>query len=173
MIEILLKLLLLIFLSMNAFSNQLDDPNTWRPITDQVMGGISKLVISHNDGVFTMTGEVSTENNGGFVRLSNRIDITNNDFKGIKFQAKGNNESYEVHVTLKGLKMPPWSYFSKSFDVINEWQEYRIDFKDLKASSGFSAASMQASNIRDISIAGYGRNFNVDLKIKDISLYFD
>ena len=150
-----------------------DSPNTWRPITDQVMGGISKLVTSHNDGVFTMTGEVSTENNGGFVRLSNRIDITNNDFKGIKFQAKGNNESYEVHVTLKGLKMPPWSYFSKSFDVINEWQEYRIDFKDLKASSGFSAASMKASNIRDISIAGYGRNFNVDLKIKDISLYID
>ena len=69
--------------------------------------------------------------------------------------------------------MPPWSYFSKSFDVINEWQEYTIDFKDLKASSGFSAASMKASNIRDISIAGYGRNFNVDLKIKDISLYID
>ena len=79
---------------MNAFSNQLDDPNTWRPITDQVMGGISKLVISHNDGVFSMKGEVSTENNGGFVRLSNRIDITNNDFKGIKFQAKGNNEFF-------------------------------------------------------------------------------
>ena len=52
MIEILLKLLLLIFLSMNAFSNQLDDPNTWRPITDQVMGGIS-------------TGKVKVENING------------------------------------------------------------------------------------------------------------
>tara|TARA_B100000575_G_C22827114_1_gene485906 strand:- start:90 stop:470 length:381 start_codon:yes stop_codon:yes gene_type:complete len=125
------------------------------------------------DGVFTMKGKVSTENNGGFVRLSNRIDIKNNNFKGIKFKAKGNNESYEVHVTLKGLKIPPWSYFSKSFDVTNEWREYKIKFKDLKASAGFSAGSMQARNIRDISIAGYGRDFVVDLKLKDISLYID
>ena len=170
MIEILLKLLLLIFLSMNAFSNQLDDPNKWRPITDQVMGGLSKLVTSHNDGVFTMTGEVSTENNGGFVRLSNRIDISSNNFHGIKFKAKGNNETYEIHVTLKGIKMPPWSYFSKGFDVNDEWQEYEIFFKDLKRSSGISTASMKAKNIRDISIAGYGKDFNVDLAIKDISL---
>ncbi len=167
------KLLFLISVSMNISSSQLDDPNTWRPITDQVMGGISNLSITHMDGVFTMKGKVSTENNGGFVRLSNRIDIKNNNFKGIKFKAKGNNESYEVHVTLKGLKIPPWSYFSKSFDVTNEWREYKIKFKDLKASAGFSAGSMQARNIRDISIAGYGRDFVVDLKLKDISLYID
>jgi len=167
------KLLLLILFSVNTFSNQFDDPSTWRPVTDQVMGGVSNLEISHKDGVFTMTGEVSTENNGGFVRLSNRIDINNNDFKGIKFKARGNNESYEVHVTLKGLKMPPWSYFSKSFDVTGEWREYKINFNDLKASAGFSAASMKARNIRDISIAGYGRDFTVDLKIKDISLFVD
>ena len=81
---------------MNAFSNQLDDPNTWRPITDQVMGGISKLVISHNDGVFSMKGEVSTENNGGFVRLSNRIDITNNDFKGLLILPFGEGKIFTI-----------------------------------------------------------------------------
>jgi hypothetical protein len=32
---------------------------------------------------------------------------------------------------------------------------------------------MKARNIRDISIAGYGRDFVVDLKVKDISLYTD
>ena len=113
---------------------------------------------------------VSTDNNGGFVRLSNRVDISSNDFKGIKFKAKGNNETYEIHVTLKGLKIPPWSYFSQSFNVTEQWQEYQISFKDLKRSSGFSAASMKAKNIRDLSIAGFGRDFVVDLAIKDISL---
>ncbi len=117
-----------------------------------------------------MKGNVSTDNNGGFVRLSNRIDISSNNFHGIKFKAKGNNETYEIHVTLKGIKMPPWSYFSKGFDVNDEWQEYEIFFKDLKRSSGISTASMKAKNIRDISIAGYGKDFNVDLAIKDISL---
>ncbi|MDG1062534.1 MAG: CIA30 family protein, partial [SAR86 cluster bacterium] len=141
---------------MNIFSQQLNDPDTWRGVTDQVMGGVSNLIIRHSDGVFFMSGNVSTDNNGGFVRLSNRVDISSNDFKGIKFKAKGNNETYEIHVTLKGLKIPPWSYFSQSFNVTEQWQEYQISFKDLKRSSGFSAASMKAKNIRDLSIAGFG-----------------
>tara|TARA_B100000214_G_scaffold361454_1_gene324868 strand:- start:230 stop:742 length:513 start_codon:yes stop_codon:yes gene_type:complete len=159
-----------IFLSMNSFSKPLNDPGDWRGITDQVMGGVSELIIKHKDGVFMMKGNVSTYNNGGFVRLSNRIDLNSNNFQGIRFKAKGNNETYEIHVTLKGLKVPPWSYFSKSFDVTNEWQEFEIFFQDLKRSSGFSAASMKAKNIRDISIAGYGRDFEVDLEIKQINL---
>ena len=134
------------------------------------MGGISKLSIKHIDDTFYMKGNVSTDNNGGFVRLSNRININSNDFQGIRFKAKGNNESYEIHVTLKGLKIPPWSYFSQSFEVTSEWKEYEIFFKDLKRSSGFSAVSMKAKNIRDLSIAGFGRDFEVDLAIKEISL---
>jgi hypothetical protein len=165
-----LYILFFIFLSMNLFSQPLNDPSDWRGITDQVMGGLSELIIQHDDGVFYMSGNVSTDNNGGFVRLSNRIDINNNDFVGIRFKARGNNEAYEIHVTLKGLKIPPWSYFSQSFDVTNEWKEYEIFFRDLKRSSGFSAASMKAKNIRDLSIAGSGRDFEVDLAIKEISL---
>jgi len=155
---------------MNSNAQPLNDPSTWQGVTDQVMGGVSNLIIKHSEGIFYMTGNVSTDNNGGFVRLSNRVNISSNDFKGIKFKAKGNNETYEIHVTLKGLKIPPWSYFSQSFDVTDDWQEYQISFKDLKRSSGFSAASMKAKNIRDLSIAGFGRDFAVDLAIKDISL---
>lgn len=166
----MLRAIFLLIFSLNIFSQQLNDPDTWRGVTDQVMGGVSNLIIRHSDGVFFMSGNVSTDNNGGFVRLSNRVDISSNDFKGIKFKAKGNNETYEIHVTLKGLKIPPWSYFSQSFDVTEQWQEYQISFKDLKRSSGFSAASMKAKNIRDLSIAGFGRDFAVDLAIKDISL---
>ena len=99
---------------MNLIAQPLNDPSTWQGVTDQVMGGVSNLSIRHSDGVFFMTGNVSTDNNGGFVRLSNRVDISSNDFQGIKFRAKGNNETYEIHVTLKGLKIPPWSYFSQS-----------------------------------------------------------
>ena len=165
-----LGIIILFLFSMNLFSQPLNNPQAWRGITDQVMGGVSDLAISHSDGVFYMTGNVSTDNNGGFVRLSNRIDINSNDFKGIKFKAKGNSEIYEIHVTLKGLKIPPWSYFSQAFEVNNDWQEYEIFFKDLKRSSGFSASSMKAKNIRDLSIAGFGRDFEVDLAIKDISL---
>ncbi|MDA9154158.1 CIA30 family protein [Gammaproteobacteria bacterium] len=163
---------LLIVVSMNSFAKSLNDPQAWQGITDRVMGGKSDLVIAHRDGVFTMSGIVTTKNNGGFVRLSNRVDIDSNDFQGVKFQAKGNNESYEVHITLKGFKIPPWSYLSKAFEVTDEWREYRIAFKDLKT-NGFNATSMKPKNIRDLSIAGYGRDFEVDLAIKNISLFSD
>ena len=113
----MLRTLILTIFSLNAFSQPLSDPNTWRGVTDQVMGGLSDLIIQHEDGVFYMSGNVSTENNGGFVRLSNSIKLLSNEVQGIKFKAKGNNETYEIHVTLKGLKIPPWSYFSKSFEV--------------------------------------------------------
>ena len=63
----------------------IDEPQAWQGVTDQVMGGVSNLAIRHADGVFYMSGNVSTDNNGGFVRLSNRININSNDFKGIKF----------------------------------------------------------------------------------------
>ena len=165
-----LHTILFLFFSINSLSKELNDPADWKGVTDQVMGGVSDLTIQHNDGIFLMSGNVSTDNNGGFVRLSNRIDINSNNFKGISFKAKGNNETYEIHVTLKGLKIPPWSYFSQSFDVTNEWQEYEILFQNLKRSTGFSSASMKAKNIRDLSIAGFGRDFEVDLAIKEISL---
>ena len=166
----MLRAIFLLIFSMNLFSIPLNNPQDWRGITDQVMGGASELNIRYLDGIFSMRGYVSMANNGGFVRLSTKIDIASNNFKGIRFKAKGNNETYEIHVTLKGLRIPPWSYLSQEFDVNNEWQEHTIFFKDLERRSGLSAASMKAKNIKDISFAGFGRNFNVDLLIKDINL---
>ena len=166
----LIKILIIALLPINLASFSLNDPQDWIGITDRVMGGVSDLTISHADGIFFMKGNVSTDNNGGFVRLSNRLAINSNEFKGIKFKAKGNNEKYEIHVTLKGLKIPPWSYFSQGFDVTDHWQEYEIFFSNLERSAGFSAVTMKAKNIRDISIAGFGRDFVVDLEIKEISL---
>ncbi len=39
---------------------------------DQVMGGKSELEADYSDGVFSLSGFVTTENNGGFVRLAHR-----------------------------------------------------------------------------------------------------
>ena len=83
----LLRSLLLVF-SMNSFALTLDDPNDLRGVTDQVMGGKSVLSIDHEDGIFYMKGTVTTANNGGFVRLSKRIDIKDNSYKGVTFKAK-------------------------------------------------------------------------------------
>lgn len=165
-----MRFLLVFLFSMLTYAQNSDNNTSWYVYTDQVMGGKSELSANFEEGVVKLDGEVTTKNNGGFVRLAHRPDEINKNAKGIKFKAKGNNEAYEVHVTLKGMKMPPWSYLSTSFDVNDQWNEYQILFSDLKK-NGMMAASMKPKNIREISIAGYGRDFNVDLELKDIELF--
>ena len=155
---------------MNTFSNISNNPSDWYIVTDQVMGGKSELNVGVNDGVFILSGYVTTKNNGGFVRLAHSPKDVNQDVKGIRFMAKGNNETYEVHVTMQGLRVPPWAYHSSTFDVDAEWKTYEINFSNFEKKSGVSA-KLRPNNIRDISFAGYGRDFDVDLQVKNISLY--
>ena len=163
-------LLLFLTLSMNALSNISNNPSNWYLVTDQVMGGKSELKVEVDDGVFSLSGYVTTENNGGFVRLAHSPKNVDKEVKGIRFMAKGNNETYEVHVTMQGLRMPPWAYHSSTFDVNTEWKMFEINFSDFEKKSGVSA-KLLPNNIRDISFAGYGRDFDVDLQVKEISFY--
>ena len=161
---------LFLTLSFNVMSDISNNPSNWYVVTDQVMGGKSELKADYSDGVFSLSGFVTTENNGGFVRLAYMPKNVDKEVKGIRFMAKGNNESYEVHVTMQGIRMPPWAYHSSKFNVNNEWQMFEISFSEFEKKSGMSP-KLLPKNIRDISFAGYGRDFNVDLHVKDISFY--
>jgi Complex I intermediate-associated protein 30 (CIA30). len=79
---------------MSTFSQMSDDPRSWTVVTDQVMGGKSELEANYDEGTFQLKGYVTTENNGGFVRLAHRPDSIDKNTKGIKFMAKGNDETY-------------------------------------------------------------------------------
>ena len=163
-------IILLLTISMNTLSNISNNPSDWYIVTDQVMGGKSELNVGVDDGVFILSGYVTTKNNGGFVRLAHSPKNVDQEVKGIRFMAKGNNETYEVHVTMQGLRVPPWAYHSSTFDVDAEWKTYEINFSNFEKKSGVSP-KLQPSNIRDISFAGYGRDFDVDLQIKNIFFY--
>ena len=162
--------LLFLILSVNAMSDISNNPSNWYVVTDQVMGGKSELKADYDSGVFSLSGFVTTENNGGFVRLAYRPKNIDKEVNGIRFMAKGNNETYEVHVTMQGVRIPPWAYHSSTFDVKNDWQMFEINFSNFEKKSGVSP-KLRPNNIRDISFAGYGRDFNVDLQIKEISFY--
>ena len=103
---------------MSAFAGMSEKPDQWYVVTDRVMGGSSNLEADYDDGTFKMTGNV-VKKDGGFVRLAHRPEEINKNAKGIKFKARGNNETYEVHLTLKGVKMPPWSYLSSTFNAVS------------------------------------------------------
>ena len=66
--------------------------------------------------------------------------------------------------------MPPSAYHSSKFDVGSDWKMFEVSFSDFEKKSGMSPR-LNPSNIRDISFAGYGKDFTVDLQIKDISFF--
>ena len=138
---------------MSTFAEMSDKPDQWYVVTDRVMGGSSNLEADYDDGTFKMTGNV-VKKDGGFVRLAHQPEEISKNAKGIKFKARGNNETY----------------LSSTFDVSNEWQEFEISFDQFQK-NGYMMASMKPQNIRDISIAGYGRDFDVDLEFKDVNVF--
>ena len=127
--------------SMNLIAQPLNDPSTWQGVTDQVMGGVSNLSIRHSDGVFFMTGNVSTDNNGGFVRLSNRVDISSNDFQGIK-----KSTLYPIiiskylatpKVTLNVKKTPKTAPAKPNWDTKNQYKKID-DMPDIIVTRGIN-----------------------------------
>ena len=159
----------LLFVTMSSFAGMSEKPDQWYVVTDRVMGGSSNLEADYDNGTFKMTGNV-VKKDGGFVRLAHRPEKISKNAKGIRFKARGNNETYEVHLTLKGVKMPPWSYLSSTFNVNDEWQEFKISFDEFQK-NGYMMAALKSQNIRDISIAGYGRDFDVNLEFKDVTVF--
>ena len=65
-----------------------NNPSNWYVVTDQVMGGKSELKADYDSGVFSLSGFVTTENNGGFVRLAYRPKNIDKEVNGIRFMAK-------------------------------------------------------------------------------------
>ena len=57
-----------------SFPFTLDSVKNWKYISDQVMGGVSEGTVSleqDGDMVFArLTGDVSTKNNGGFIKIN-------------------------------------------------------------------------------------------------------
>ena len=79
----------------------------WYFVTDGVMGGVSegsaKLDKVEKTKCHRMTGNVSTENNGGFIQLRSTLSFINFDkhlikLKGVKLRARGNGEVYHIFI---------------------------------------------------------------------------
>ena len=109
----------------------------WQLVTDQVMGGISvgELALDRykNKNCLRLRGDVSTENNGGFVQialpLSKQDDFDATDYTGIELEVAGNNEPYNIHIRTSGLWFP-WQSYRFTFQATTDWKTLRFPFTD-------------------------------------------
>ncbi len=85
--------------------------SAWSFIADTVMGGVSKGQLDFkkmdNEKFHKMQGQVSTENNGGFIQFRTEIKRKlKKDLKGVRITVRGNRESSFVHIRTKGMWFP-------------------------------------------------------------------
>ena len=173
---LIVPLLLIIFISRSNGENILKDDftneNEWTYIADNVMGGISDGRVEFNlvdSNVYALlSGNVSTENNGGFIQI--RRELKNIDLskaKSIRVYARGNNEKYYIFLRTTGTILP-WQYYSHEFTVNEEYNEFIMPIKDFRKSGTLLAKQVNPKKITSVAIVAYGRDHVAEIYVKEL-----
>ena len=150
----------------------------WRLVTDGVMGGVSDGRLT-NDTVggrdcLRLRGDVSLENNGGFVQASLDIRDTSaadaSGYLGVILDVRGNNEVYNLHLRTADVGRP-WQSYRAAFQATADWRTVRLPF------SGFVRhridRPLDPARLERIGIVAIGRAFAADLCVARLALYRD
>ena len=149
----------------------------WELLSDAVMGGVSQGRISREElagrMANRMTGDVSLENNGGFIQMALALDpaggeVDWRDFGGLECEVYGNGETYAIHLRTADL-VRPWQSFRQIFLAEARWQVIRLPF------AGFAPhrtdATLDLGRIRRLGFIAIGRAFRADLALSSVKLY--
>jgi hypothetical protein len=149
-------------------------PDTrWQFIADTVMGGVStgKVEFLHEDGdaYARMTGQVSTENNGGFIQFQRALPSPlSEEALGLRLVVRGNEQRYFVHLRTSGTILP-WQYYQASFDVSEDWAEVLLPLKAFKASGLFLRTTPRPESLKSVGIVAFGREHEAEVDVREVS----
>ena len=147
----------------------------WSYVSDQVMGGISQgqMAIKTEEGeTFAhMTGQVSTENNGGFIQFRTSIPKGSTaTASGVTLKVRGNSQQYYIHLRSSGTLLP-WQYYQAGFQANDEWQTINIPLKAFAASGKWLRKQIKPGSIRSIGVVAFGRDHSADIQVAEIGFY--
>ena len=164
-----------------------DNVKNWKFFSDQVMGGISEgqvLLEQDGDMLFTrLTGNVRTDNNGGFIQLRASVSFANSEkdglhnsnkegkkLKGIRLKVKGNGEKYHIFIQTTIFYRLPTGYQIATFDTSPNWKTVELPFDQFKELNSNKNSKSYISN--SFAIAAYGRDFTSDVSVSSIEFYY-
>ena len=148
----------------------------WSFITDGVMGGLSegrvKLDNIENIPCYRMIGNVTTENNGGFIQIRALIKpkIKIKEYEGIFAYIYGNNKNYNFFIRTQRTAAP-WQYYSYEFLAPNKWIEIRAPFSKFKKSNFYQPKNLSNQKMKSIGFVAGFEDFKADICLAKIGLY--
>jgi hypothetical protein len=148
----------------------------WRLVSDTVMGGVSRgslvptLVAGRS--CLRLTGEVSLENNGGFVQASLDLDqgggFDASAYAGIELDVLGNGQQYNLHLRTADTRIV-WQSYRASFIATPAWTTLRLPFSEFVPYR--TSAALNLARLRRLGVVAIGREMQADVCIGKIALY--
>lgn len=148
----------------------------WECVTDGVMGGVSRAAIAQEvvagRQAVRLTGEVSLDNNGGFVQMACDLDPAGGRYDasawdGIALHVLGNGETYELRLRTTALSRP-WQSFRAAFDATSDWRWVTLPFDVFEPHR--TDATFDPAQLRRIGVVAVGRAFHADVAVAGIRL---
>ena len=147
----------------------------WRAVTDGVMGGLStaRLQPARVEGraCLRLTGEVSLENQGGFLQasldLSEAGPLDARGYAGVEIEVYGNGESYNLHLRSADTSVV-WQSYRASFIASPNWRTVRLPFDRFQPHR--IERPLDLSNLRRLGVVAIGRRMRADVCIARLSL---
>ncbi|MDG1344691.1 MAG: CIA30 family protein [Candidatus Thioglobus sp.] len=161
----------------------------WKYVSDQVMGGVSEgKVFLEKDGDTSfarLIGDVSTRNNGGFIQLRSAVSLFKKpkmfqlihdankggqELQGVRLNVRGNGETYHIMIRTY-FTWRPSDYYYHTFEAGADWSQVEMPFSAFKRSTS-KTSKLDINDIRDFGIVAYGRDFNSDVSVSEVSFYY-
>jgi len=151
--------------------------NRWQSFSDRVMGGVSRgshgFEILEGRHCIRLRGDVSLENQGGFVQVAlslekGRRPFDASQYRGIRVSTLGNGETYYIHLrtTQTGL---PWQYYQAPFKTSSQWKDVEIPFDRFVAEN--IGRILDPSRLTRIAIVAAKKAFKADVAVARLEFY--
>ena len=98
------------------------------------------------------------------------MHIKENNYKGIEITLRGNGEKYSTHITTD-YTLFPWQYYAHEVLTTKKWKTVKIYFEQFKKSHFYQPKSFNSKEIKTLGFVAIGKNFDVELDVKDIKLF--
>ncbi len=149
----------------------------WELVTDRVMGGVSAATAARETvagrPALRLRGDVSLENQGGFVQLAldlapggGTLDASGR--QGIEIDVLGNDEGYNMHLRTADV-VRPWQSYRAEFTAPPDWRTVRLPFAAFAAHR--IEAAMDTARLRRLGVVAIGRVFAADIAIGGLRFF--
>lgn len=148
----------------------------WKPVTDQVMGGVSRAHLRRHvldgHGCQTLSAQVSTANQGGFAQMTLSLspdqgEMDASAYSGIEIIVRGNDEDYAVHLKTGDISRP-WQSYRSCFHADHDWQTLYLPFSAFKAHR--IEKELDTRRLTKVGIVAIGRDFDAEVSVARLSL---